>query len=81
MADTPTAPMQRTYTIQTRQFTSWIDPNTGAAVEGYQITALWNATQQLLTVRVPTTSYTAANVDAAIRAAGAQDEAIANLGA
>lgn len=81
MSDVPAQTTDRTYTIQTRPFTSWIDPVTRSALEGYEITALWHPTNQLITVRIPTASYTAAAVDHAIRAAGAQDDAIARLGA
>lgn len=81
MPTQPTSSPSRAYTPPVPIFTSWIDPQTGQAVEGYQLTTTWLATGHLLTVRIPQTSYTADNVDRAIRAAGAQDDAIAALGA
>lgn len=80
MPEPPKATTGRAYTPPVPIFTSWIDPQTGSSVEGYQITTTWLATGHLLTVRIPQTSYTVDNVDAAIRAAGAQDSAIAALG-
>lgn len=50
------------------------------AVPGWDIKARWNATGTILPVFVPDAAYTAPNVDTLIRAAGAKDEQIHNLG-
>lgn len=68
------------YAIISRVHVNRWDDDLQRAVPGWDIKARWNATGTILPVFIPDAAYTAANVDTFIRAAGAKDEQIHNLG-
>jgi hypothetical protein len=65
--------------IQRLHVNQWSD-DLGRAVPGWEIKALWNKTGTVLPIFLPDSSYTAENVDTLLRAAGARDEQIHELG-
>lgn len=73
MADT--AP----YSWIDRTPTDYFDPVLNESVRGIRLRVVWTATGTPLTVYLPLTSYTPDQVDAAIKAAGAKEDAIAGL--
>jgi hypothetical protein len=75
MSDTPTA-----YRIVSRLHVNQWDNALQQAVAGWQVKALWLKTGTILPVFVPDSAFTAENVDALIRSAGATDDAIHALG-
>lgn len=56
------------------------DAATQSTVTGHEIKALWFATQGVVTVFVPDTLYSVANVDQLIREKGATASDVAKLG-
>lgn len=75
MSDSPTA-----YRIVSRVHVNRWDEALQAAVAGWDIRALWVKTGTVIPVFVPDASYTAENVDALVRIAGAKDDQIHSLG-
>lgn len=71
---------QAVYHIVSRVHISQWSNELQQAVPGWDIRAYWVATGTTLAVFVPDSRYTADNVDRLIRAAGATDEQIHNLG-
>ena len=70
----------RTYTIvSTVHISQWV-PDLQETVPGWLIKARWNATGTIIPAFIPDDVYTPANVDAAIRAAGATAEQVKALG-
>lgn len=70
----------RRYTIITRNHVNKWDDALQTTLPGWEIKALWLPQQTVLPVFVDDAHYTPENVDAAIRLAGATDDAIHNLG-
>jgi len=68
------------YKIGPRVHENRYDPNTGQVVPGWSITATWLSTGTQIPVFVADTAYTPGAVDAAIRAAGLQDDQLEQLG-
>lgn len=68
------------YTILSRVHVNQWDNDRQTAVAGWSIQAKWRATGTVLPVFILDDAYTADNVDRAIRAAGARDEAVHALG-
>ena len=75
-AKTP-APYQIVSTIASTEWSQQLQQ----AVSGWTVRALWLPTNTILPVFVPDDVYTADNVDALIRAAGAKNSAVHSLGA
>lgn len=71
---------QPAYRILSRLHVNQWDNGLQQTVAGWQIKAQWFATGTILPVFVPDASYTAVNVDALIRDAGARDEQMHALG-
>jgi len=71
---------ERTYTIISRVHVNTYDPRIAQVVPGWELKAVWGKTGTVLPVFVADQYYSAETVDAAIRAAGAQDEEIHSLG-
>lgn len=70
-----------TYSIISRNHVSKWNGQLQRAEQGWELVARWEATGTLLPVFVPDDRYTPDQVDAAIRALGAKDDAIHKLGA
>jgi hypothetical protein len=75
MSDAPAA-----YRIVSRLHVNQWSNQLQQAIPGWDIRALWISTGTILPVFVPDASYTAENVDAMIRSAGATDEQMHALG-
>lgn len=71
----------RDYTILSRTHIDKYDPNVQTVVSGWQLKAQWANTGTILSVFVPDSAYTEDGVDAVIRAQGALDDRIGQLGA
>ncbi|HEY4441651.1 MAG TPA: hypothetical protein VGN14_14425 [Candidatus Elarobacter sp.] len=69
------------YTIVSQKYETPWDDQLQKAVKGVTLTVRWTATGNIIPVFVSDANYTPAQVDAAIKAAGARDQAIAQLGA
>lgn len=68
------------YTIVSNVALNYYDSALQEAYPAHEIKARWTRTQTIVRVIVPDTAYNAANVDAAIRQAGALDDQIGALG-
>lgn len=79
-ATAPAASSSGAYRIVSRYHVNQWDDALQATVPGWIVKALWFSTGTVLPVFVPDASYTAANVDTLVRAAGAKDEEIHQLG-
>jgi hypothetical protein len=73
-----TAPVYRI--IQRLEIPRWSD-DLQRTVTGWEVKAKWLKTGTVLTVFLPSEAYTAENLDALLRNAGALDEQIHRLGA
>lgn len=69
------------YTILSRTQLNRYDPATQQAVEGWDVQARWTRSGTVLKVFVPLATYSATEVDTAIRQAGALDDQVGALGA
>lgn len=79
-AAVPQADRPEAYRIVSRYHVNDWSDDLQATVPGWRIKAQWIKTGAILPVFIPDAAYTPANVDAAIRHAGAVDESIHNLG-
>lgn len=81
MSTTAVEPAQpTTYRIVSRVHVNRWDDSLQTTVPGWEIKALWLRTGTVLPVFVPDQAFTAPNVDALIREAGARDDQIHALG-
>lgn len=69
------------YTWISRRPDSWVNQLTNATESGVVVSALWNATQTPIVLKVPQAQYTPDEVNRLILAAGAKEDAMAALGA
>lgn len=76
----PVPDAKSVYNIVSRVHVSRWSNELQAGQDGWDIRAYWIATGTYLPVFVPDTQYTAENVDALIRHAGAIDERVHGLG-